>query len=259
VASVVLAGVIKIYISETAPARKEIRQPEGEKPKWYSYLAEQLQDYRVIVTDKIFLMFIIAGILAAQTFMQLDLLMAVYSTEKVPEQTVLAIGNWHLHVTGEKAFSWFVAENGFLVALFTVFMTKWMTKYRERNVFIGSALLYGFAILLFGHTVNIWALLLIMVAFTGAELMVVGIQEGFVSKLAPEHMRGQYFAASSLRFTIGRSIAPISIPMTVWFGYSWTFTILCALAVMSAALYLLMFKWLDKKKSFEKQNTAAVR
>jgi hypothetical protein len=29
-------------------------------------------------------------------------------------------------------------------------------------------------------------------------------------------MRGQYFAAASLRFTIGKTIAPISIPLSVW-------------------------------------------
>ncbi|HEX6922993.1 MAG TPA: MFS transporter, partial [Bacillales bacterium] len=255
--SAMLATIIKLYISETAPARKKQTSRAGKK--WYRYLADQLSDYRVIVEDKIFLLFVVAGILVAQTFMQLDLLMAVYSTEKIPEQTLFAIGNWNLDVTGEKAFSWLVAENGFLVAVFTVFMTRWMGKYRERNVFVVSALLYGLGILLFGNTVNLWVLFLIMAVFTAAELMVVGIQEGFVSKLAPEHMRGQYFAASSLRFTIGRSIAPISIPMTVWFGYSWTFVILCLCAVASAALYFMMFNWIDKKQSVENQKTAVVR
>lgn len=258
-ASVILAAVIKLFIAETAPPREQVKRKEGEKTKWYAYLTDQLSDYRVIVTDKSFLLFIIAGVLVAQTFMQLDLLMAVYTTDKVPTQTLFSLGNWTVHVTGEKAFSWIVAENGFLVALFTVIMTKWMNKYRERNVFIGSSLLYAVGIFLFGHTANIWVLFFVMAVFTAAELMGAGIQQGFVSKLAPENMRGQYFAAASLRFTIGRSIAPIAIPMTVWFGYSWTFSVLCVLAIVSAFIYYIMFNKLDKKNSMDDQKAAAMR
>lgn len=259
IASVLLAIVIKFFISETAPVRKEVKRADGKKPKWYRYLGDQFADYRVIIADKTFLLFIIAGILVAQTFMQLDLLMAVYTTDKVPTQTLFTLGNWVVHITGERAFSWIVAENGFLVVLFTVLMTRWMNKYRERNVFIVSSLFYAVGIFMFGHTVNIWSLFFVMAVFTTAELMTVGIQQGFVSKLAPDHMRGQYFAAGSLRFTIGRSIAPIAIPMTVWFGYSWTFTILSALAVFSSLVYFVMFNRLDKKNSMDDPKTAAIR
>jgi MFS transporter, DHA1 family, multidrug resistance protein B len=97
-----------------------------------------------------------------------------------------------------------------------------------------------------------------MVIFTTAELMVVGIQESFISKLAPENMRGQYFAAAGLRFTIGRTIAPISIPLTMWIGFENTFYLLFVLAVMSAGIYYLMFRAFDKKvQSQPKKETKA--
>ncbi|MFP3489386.1 MFS transporter, partial [Staphylococcus sp. SIMBA_130] len=77
--------------------------------------------------------------------------------------------------------------------------------------------------ILFGNVTSIWLLAIAMFIFTMGELMVVGIQEGFVSRLAPEHMRGQYFAAASLRFTIGRTVAPVAIPLTALIGFQWTF------------------------------------
>jgi dipeptide/tripeptide permease len=86
-----------------------------------------------------------------------------------------------------------------------------------------------------------------MALFTLAELMTAGLQQSFVSKLAPEHMRGQYFAAASLRYTVGRTIAPLSIPMTVWFGFQWTFAILGMLALASAALYWVTFAVYEKR------------
>lgn len=84
--------------------------------------------------------------------------------------------------------------------------------------------------------------------FTFAELMTAGIQQTFVLKIAPEHMQGQYFAAASLRYTIGRTIAPIAIPMSLWFGYTITFAILAASAVLSGVLYYVMFQKVERKK-----------
>ncbi|MGV3489073.1 MAG: MDR family MFS transporter [Tuberibacillus sp.] len=248
IASLILALILQKYLRETVPMSKKSNE-ENEGGNWRYYLGRQLNDYKIITRDKLFLLFVIAGILVAQTFMQLDLLMAVYTTDKFPGQTLFSFGDWSLHVNGKEAFSYFVSENGLLVALFTVFMTKWMTRYKERSVFIASSLCYGFGILIFGHTLNIWVMFLALAIFTSAEIMVVGIQDAFISKLAPEHMRGQYFAASSLRFSIGRTIAPIAMPMTAWIGYAWTFNILFLLALLSAGIYWIMFTLYERKAS----------
>ncbi|MEJ9229209.1 hypothetical protein LAV79_06835 [Peribacillus butanolivorans] len=79
-------------------------------------------------------------------------------------------------------------------------------------------------------------------------LLTAGSQQGFVSKLAPAHMRGRYFAAASLRFTIGRMLAPLDIPMTGSIGYNWTFGILSALAIASVVLYFIMFSLYEKEQ-----------
>ncbi|MFC0189836.1 MDR family MFS transporter [Fictibacillus aquaticus] len=250
VVSFILTIILDKMIRETVPLRDtaEAVQEDSSPRKWSDAVWNQLKDYRVIASDKLFLLFIVAGILVAQTFMQLDLLIAVYTTEKVPEQTLLSVGSWDLTLTGEKLFGYLVSSNGLLVALFTVFMAKWMSKYREGNVFVMSSVLYGAGMFVFGSTDLVWFLFIGIVIFTAAELMVVGIQESFISKLAPEHMRGQYFAAAGLRFTIGRSIAPVTIPMTMWIGFQNTFYVLVFLALMSAVLYHFMFKAFDRKE-----------
>lgn len=101
--------------------------------------------------------------------------------------------------------------------------------------------------LLFPATSFFWVFVVAMGVFTLGELMVVGIQQSFISKLAPEDMRGQYFAAASMRYTIGRMIAPVAIPMTAWFGFDWTFTILGIVAMLSGGVYLLMFRAFEKR------------
>lgn len=247
VISILLSLVLAKWTRETVPA--SAKQERAKNGKWYYFLKDQIADYKVIVQDKIFLMFIIAGILAAQTFMQLDLLFPVYTKDTVHNQTVLELGSKVFTVNGEQAFGLILSENGLLVALFTVAVTKWVTRFRERNVFVLSSIIYAVAILMFGATNWIWGLIAAMAVFTMAELMTAGLQQTFISNLAPEHMRGQYFAAASLRYTVGRTIAPISIPLTVWIGYGWTFTILSVLAILSAVLFWVMFRMYEGKKA----------
>ncbi|MFZ3590239.1 MDR family MFS transporter [Bacillus sp. DJP31] len=246
--SVVLGFLLHKLIKETAPGLQKLRVKTSEKETWYGAIAKQIADYKVIIQDRTFLLFIIAGVLGAQTFMQLDLLMAVYTKELVPLQTLLAFGEWKLVLGGEQALGLIIAFNGFMVALLTVFITKQADRFRERDVFIASALLYGAGIFLFGQTTWIWVLLAAMVLFTFAEIMVVGIQQSFVSKLSPEDMRGQYFAAASLRFTLGRTLAPLSISLSLWWGYDWTFISLAVLCVLSAVIYYVMYHQFEKQK-----------
>jgi MFS transporter, DHA1 family, multidrug resistance protein B len=237
---------------ETAPENQERKLvTKGEPKAWYHALTDQFKDYKVIIRDRTFLLFILAGVLVGQTFMQLDLLIPVYIKDSLESAKVLSFT-----LTGEQIFGVILSENGLLVALFTVVVTKWMTKYKEKNVFMLSSLIYAVSIFIFGQTASIWMFIISMAIFTFAELMTVGIQQSFISKLAPENMRGQYFAAASMRFTLARTIAPLSITFSLWAGYQLTFVILALLAGMSAVLYYVMFSQIEKQNVINQQAAA---
>ena len=247
--SMVLGLVLRLYTNETLSQKMKDKWETEESSGWTNAILKQFKEYGLIFKDRVFLLFVIAGVLGAQTFMQLDLLFPIYLKETIDVQTIGTFMGREWTVTGETSFGFLLSENGLLVALFTVVITRWMTKFPEKWVFFLSAFLYGIAMLIFPLTSLFWIFVLAMGIFTFAELMVVGIQQSFISKLAPEDMRGQYFAAASMRYTIGRMIAPISIPMTAWFGFSWTFAILGGLAAISGLIYLLMFRLFEKKAS----------
>ncbi|OYD07601.1 MDR family MFS transporter [Paludifilum halophilum] len=257
--SLVVTVVIASYVRETVPRKNDLSGfPEGKKLPWYRFLLHQLKDYRVIIADRNFMLFILAGILAAQTFMQLDLAIAVYVTEMVPVQTLFSAGEWSIRTGGSEFFGWLLAENGLLVVLFTVWATRYVERFREGRVFITSSLLYAISMLVIGLSTNAWVAIIGMAVLTAAELSIVGLQEGFVAKLAPESMRGQYFAASSLRFSIGKAIAPFAIPMTAWIGHGWTFVVLAGLALFSAAVYVILFWKLDRQPTTASSGVSGV-
>ncbi len=244
-----LALLLYKMTRETAPTDKnKLLVTEGKKKAWHSVMSDQFRDYSVIFKDKTFLLFILAGVLVGQTFMQLDLLIPVYIKDVVDQATLFSFDNWSLTLVSEQVFGLILSENGFLVALLTVVITRWITKFRERNVFILSSVIYAVSIFMFGQTSSVWMFVISMAVFTFAELMTAGIQQSFVSKLAPDHMRGQYFAAASLRFTIARTIAPLSITLSLYVGYDWTFIMLSILALVSAGLFYIMFERFEKEE-----------
>jgi DHA1 family multidrug resistance protein B-like MFS transporter len=250
-----VAGMICIFLGyllfkftrETAPEFKSLASSVSSQ-HWTDVLKNQFNSYSVILKDRIFTLFIFGGVLVAMTFMQLDLILPVFTKEEVETASLFHLGSIHLTLTGQQLFGFILSENGLLVALFTVVITRWAAKFPEKRIFMLSSLSYAISIYLFGEFKTSSGLIFAMIIFSFGELVVTGIQQSFVSKLSPEHMRGQYFAASSLRYTIGRTIAPISIPLASWIGYQGTFLILAFLAAASACVYFLMFKKLDKSK-----------
>lgn len=243
-----LAWILIKFTKETLPTNAENLATDTPKGAMHA-IRMQVKDYGVIMQDKLFLLFIIAGVLSAQTFMQLDLLLPVYVKEAIANPQLMSIFGQDFKLTGELAFSVLISENGLLVALLTVAVTRYVLKFSEKNVFFISSILYTIAMMVFAYYELFWIFVLAMAIFTFGELMIVGLSQSFISKLAPEHMRGQYFAAASLRYTVGRMIAPLSIPMTVWFGFLWTFTIIAILSLLSAFVYYLMFYLYEQKKT----------
>ncbi|CAM3261696.1 MDR family MFS transporter [Sporolactobacillus spathodeae] len=230
---------------ETAPLKSSAQAalPDG---RWYDYLGQQLADMKKIVTDRLFVLYILAGILVAQTFMQLDLLIAIYSANHVPNQTLLGFGSWNWTIGGSSLFSLMVSLNGLIVALLTVVVCRWMERFNERGVFMCSAFFYGTAMILIGSTVNAWMLLLAVGIMSWAEVMTVGVQDSFIAKIAPLQMRGQYYSFAGLRFSIGRSIAPLSLTLAIWVGYFHAFLVLAAIAFVGMALYGYIFTQYEK-------------
>ncbi|MDU0206469.1 MFS transporter [Paenibacillus sp. MAH-36] len=147
-----ISAVLNRGLRETLPHYSPVNPRKKDDGPCYKFLAEQLRGYRIIASDQVFLLFIIAGVLLALTFMQLDILFPVFFKETIPSTDILGFGGWHWVVSGQQLFGLIVSEFGLFVALFTVSVTKWMTSYKDRYVFIGGALLYAIGMVLFSES-----------------------------------------------------------------------------------------------------------
>lgn len=235
---------IFFLIKETLP--DHIRQ---EKAKERFSLAQQFKSYAVIFRDKVFALYIGAGILVAISFMQLDMYMALYIKEHVFDQTLFAWKDWKLTVGGTSAFGWLMGLNGLLVVLFTLPVTRWFAHWSDRNSLVVSSILYGFGMFFMAFTTNIWLLFVCMGVLTLGELIRTPVAQSFISKYSPEDARGQYMGASSLQFSIGRFIAPITIGLSQWLSPLSVFSVILAFTLVSAYLYVVLFRMIPSKET----------
>ncbi|MDR7315215.1 MFS transporter [Brevibacillus nitrificans] len=241
IVELIFAAAIFFLIKETLPATVR-----AERSKERFSITQQFKGYAVIFRDKVFALYIGAGVLVAIAFMQLDMYMALYVKEHVHDQPLMWWGDWTFTVGGTSAFGWLMGLNGLLVVLFTLPVTKWFQHWSDRNSLVISSVLYGFGMFLMAFTTNIWLLFGCMVILTLGELIRTPVAQSFISKYSPEDARGQYMGASSLQFSIGRFIAPMSISISQWLSPVGVFGIILALTLISAYLYIPLFRMIPE-------------
>ncbi|WP_309122015.1 MFS transporter [Paenibacillus sp.] len=240
-AAVLLLYFIAIYfmVRETAPISAD--GPDRSKPL-AGVFKEQWHGYGVIFRDKVFLIYIAAGIFSLVPIMQLDLYLSVYVTEEVPAQSMFAWKGDPLVLSSMDIYGWLVGFNGLLFVLFILPVTTWFRRWKERNVFILSSLLSGVGTFLVGVNSDLWYLFFVTILFTFGEMIRSPVAQSFVSRYAPEHARGQYMGADSLQNTIGKFLSPITVFLSSWAAPMVIFGMILVFALISVALYVQLFR-----------------
>ncbi len=203
---------------------------------------EQWKGYGVIFRDKVFLVYILAGICALIPIMQLDLYLPVYVINHVPAQAFFTWNGTSLTLSSTEIFGWLVGFNGLLFVLFILPVTRRFRNWKERNVFILSSLLAGFGTFFVGLNNNIWFLFFVTIIFTFGEMVRSPVTQSFISRYAPEHARGQYMGADSLQNTIGKFLAPVMVFLSSWVRPMGIFCLILAFALISIGLYIQLFR-----------------
>lgn len=240
-ASVMLAYLIAIYfiVQESLPdTAKSLKAAASLTHVWN----EQWKGYRIILHDKVFLIYSLAGIFALVPIMQLDLYLPVYIIDHVPAQALFTWEGQPFLLSSTEIFGWLLGFNGLLFVLFILPVTKWFQHWRERDVFLLSSLLSGVGTFCVGLSSHLWYLFVVTIVFTFGEMVRSPVTQSFISRYAPEHARGQYMAADSLQATIGKLLAPVTVFLSSWVPPLGIFTIILVFAVVSMLLYIQLFR-----------------
>jgi MFS family permease len=246
---------ILLLIKETVP---ESARKLDQSTRLHTILKEQWKSYRVIFIDKIFALYILAGIFVTIAFRQLNMYLAIYVEDYVPAQTLFSWKDWSLELSSMEVFGWIMGLNGLMFVLCVLPVTKWFEHWSDRNSLILSSFLFGIGMFLVGLTTNVWLLFGCVVIFTIGEILNGPVSSSFVSKYAPEEARGQYMGASNLQFSIGRFFSPITIIMSTWLPSVGVFGFILLCTLISIVIYLKLFQKIPRSGSVKKEETIRV-
>jgi MFS family permease len=148
----------------------------------------------VLARDGALAFFLLAGILINLGYSQIESTLPQYM------QQVFGAG-------GPKFYSWVVTLNAATVVFLQVPITQVSLRYTPLRQMMYGALLFSAGYICFGSLHSLTGMMTAMVVLTIGEILVMPAGMVFLDQIAPEHLRGSYFGAGSLR-NLGFSIGP---------------------------------------------------
>ncbi len=148
---------------------------------------------RIVLTDNVFLYFLLGNVFVAGAYSHLDTTLSQY------------IGHDRV-----ESYSFLFVVNTLSVLVLQYPLAKLMKRFSSLTALKAGCLLFGLGLFGFGLFDNLFMLALSMVVFTAGEILCFVIGDVLIGEIAPEHLRGAYYGASGFAF-IGQSVC-------AWFG-----------------------------------------
>lgn len=200
-----IAGVAALvslrYLTETMPAA--VRRPR---------FGELLRGYADVLRDQLFLRLVAGMVLWLGLETQLTGYVGVRLAQSFPERREwLALGPWHVHLTGVEVLGVLRAENTLLVVVLAMVSERLTRGLADRpRVYLGVALFTaGTAVLALGT--DLVVLVVAALVLTAGELLHIPVLQAMLADLVPERARTRYLAVFKLDIQGGLLISAAGI------------------------------------------------
>ncbi|MCK5315818.1 MAG: MFS transporter [Anaerolineales bacterium] len=214
VSSLITAAIIYRMIPETMPKAAE----EGGTASMLATLA----GYRKVLTDRLYMAYIIVSMLMLVVYIQLYNTLSVYLRD--------------VHGVSPQGYGFLLTMSAVTVILFQFWVTRRVKIYPPFLMMALGAAFYLVGFSMYGF-VSAYALFVAaVVLITVGEMIVMPVGQALAANFAPEDMRGRYLALFSLAWalpaTVGPGVAGLILdnfnPNWVWYASG----MLCFLAVV---------------------------
>lgn len=202
--------------------------------------------YETVIKNRLFLKYLIAGILTLSLELQLTHYLAIHFAE-----TLQVVPLFHFSLDGTSVLGLLRAENTILVLLLGLVLMRWTQSISERALLYTGVTLFslGFAIL---PVLNDFSMLVLATAcFTFGELLYVPIHQAMLARLIEDHLRSQYLAVNGLRYRGALLIGAISVSAYNVVSPGWMAITYICFGILAIFFYRSILKELDKSQPLE--------
>ncbi|MEQ6378154.1 MFS transporter [Bacillaceae bacterium S4-13-56] len=204
--SIVILFVLIFFIKESYVPQKA--KDEGKSMKKLQVFTGIFQSYKTVAKDKIFILFVIAGLFVQSLEFQLTNYIAVRLHDDMPDQNVFQWTIDGLRMTGILR-----TENTILVVIFAALITKLIHKYKDKHVYLISIVLFTIGYTAISYFDNIWILFIAMIIATLGELMRVPVQQSYLAAIPPDDKRSSYMAVNAFTYQGSMILASLSVTL----------------------------------------------
>jgi len=230
--SLVVAGIIFLFLPETKPQIEEHHKEES--------LKETFRGYRKVFKDKLFIAFVVVVMLETLMYFNMNSTLSVYLV--------------NFHGISTTQFGYILSLNAVMVVVMQIFFSRVVSNWKPMLTMALGNILYVIGFSMYGYVNSYGMFLFAMVIITIGEMIIAPIAQSLVAHFAPEDMRGRYMAINSLAWILPASVGPLGAgfimdnydPRILWF-------VAGGIGLLDVAGFLaLHFK--AEKKFEEKQN-----
>ncbi|WP_186577536.1 MDR family MFS transporter [Aquibacillus kalidii] len=205
----ILSNILVIFFIKETFEKKEQDLQMQQKNVFFN----MVDSYKEVAGDKVFLYFVLAGLLIQSIENQMENYIGIRLNEDIPVQSILSF-----HISGVEMLGFLKTENTILVVLLTVFITRWVSKLKEDRTYLLSILIFTVGYVAISYLNNIWLLFFFMVIATVGELMRVPIQQDFLASIPTDDKRSSYMAVNSLVFHGSMMISSVFVSLGAIFN-----------------------------------------
>ncbi len=170
-----------------------------------------VKSYRTILVDRVFLIFIVWGVLISSLEFQLSNYIGIRLHQDLSGQSALSLFSYSLDLDGFRMVGILQTENTILVVLLVGLVAMIARRFADHKVLYTGLLIYTFGYTVMGFAANPWLLILAMFFVTVGEVMYSPIRHSFLGDIAREDARSSYVAVSNMTYQIAMLVGGVFI------------------------------------------------
>jgi MFS family permease len=202
--SLMTAAIVFRLLPETRPEARQTAQRES--------MAATFGGYFKVLSDGVFVSFILIAALMNLVYLQLYSTLSVYLRD--------------VHAVPAQGYGFLMSANALLVVLTQFWITRRIRRYPPMLMMAAGTALYMFGFAAYGFVAVYPAFLAAMLVITVGEMIVMPVSNALVARFAPPEMRGRYMALAGLSWGIPSAIGPLAAgiildnfnPNLVWYA-----------------------------------------
>ena len=187
----VISALVALFVWVAMPETRP--QPHADAKA--ESVGQTFAGYLVPLRDRIFVLFLLAGMLAWFVYMNMNTTLGVYLRDD--------------HGIAENLYGLILSLNAIMVVFLQFPITRWITPFRPMLVIAAGTGLYAIGFAMYGFTSTYGMFLVAMVVITIGEMLIAPVYQAVVADLSPEAMRGRYMAVSGFAIGIPYAIGPM--------------------------------------------------